>query len=270
MPSTHPLACVTGASSGIGRAYARLLASQGYSLLLVARRAELMQALSGELARDYSTRSEILPLDLTRLENIDCLAARLKASPDLGALVNSAGYGAAAFFAGSALPEQVGMLALHTEAPVRLAHAALVPMLAARSGVIVNVSSLVAFFQVPTVAVYAASKRFMVDFSQSLAVEIRASGVHVQALCPGLTTTEMHDHIAFNTGIFPSMAWMPAARVAELSWRAAVKRSGVYIPGFLNQAVYAVTRFIPTRVVRRAFIWLEPLLLHFLNQGQPA
>lgn len=139
-------------------------------------------------------------------------------------------------------------------------------MLAAGSGTIINVSSLVAYFQVPTVAVYAASKRFMVDFSQSLAMEVRRKGVRVQALCPGLTATSMYDHLAFDTRIFPAFAWMTPGQVVDASWKAVCRRSGACIPGFVNKSVYYLTRPIPTRLVRSILLSFEPLLLRYLSQ----
>ncbi len=264
------LACVTGASSGIGKSYATLLASQGYDLLLVARRQELLQALAADLSARYGIHAEALPLDLTAADNSDRLASRLAASPNLGVLVNSAGYGTAAYFNGSTLEDQMGMAALHVSGLVRLVHAALGPMLRQGSGVIVNVASLVAFFQVPTVAVYAASKRFMVDFSQSLAMEILYKGVHVQALCPGLTRSEMHGQLSFDTSIFPAFAWMTSDQVAAASWKAARSHSGVCIPGGVNKAVYAVTRLIPGWLQRSLLLRLEPLLLPYLKPAGTA
>jgi short-subunit dehydrogenase len=202
-----PCSVVTGASSGIGAAYARALRARGERVVLVARRADRLQTLARELGGEPHARA--VTLDLTEPGAAESLRQRLEAqgvAVDL--LVNSAGLGHTAPFEQQPLEAIRAMLDVNVHALVELVHAFLPGMRARRRGRIVNVASTAAFQPVPYLAVYAASKAFVLSFSEALAEELRGSGVRVQALCPGLTATEFLEVAGGRPGML--VARMPA------------------------------------------------------------
>jgi uncharacterized protein len=193
-------AVVTGASSGIGAAYARALRTRGERVILIARRAERLQALASELGGEPHAR--VMPLDLADASATESLRSRLEAdgiAVDL--LVNSAGLGHTAPFAQQRAEVIRAMLDVNVRALVELVHAFLPGMVARGRGRIVNVASNAAFQPVPYLAVYAATKSFVLSFSEALAEELRGSGVRLQALCPGITATEFLDAAEAHPGL---------------------------------------------------------------------
>jgi short-subunit dehydrogenase len=213
------LAVITGASSGIGAAFARRLAARGWDLLLVARRADRLEAVSRELREQYRIRADILPADLTDAVVLDALAARIQASQELGLLINNAGFGTNGYFWETDSAGQQGMLALHVMATTRLTHAALANLVPrAQAGTcVINVSSVAAFGQQPLNVSYNATKAWMNAFTQGLAVELagRRSAVRVQALCPGFTLSEFHDVLGMERSTVPAWLWLTADFVVQ-------------------------------------------------------
>jgi hypothetical protein len=240
-------ALVTGASSGIGAAFARALARRGEKLVLVARRADRIAALAGELGGAVS-----LPLDLTERD----AGARLEAELErrgmaVDLLVNDAGLGDTGPFHARPLEASLRMVDLNARAVVELTRRFLPGMVARRRGRIVNVVSTSAFQPVPYLAVYAATKAFALAFTEALADELRGSGVVVQALCPGLTTTEFQqvagtDRVAFNR----TRAMRPEA-VVDASLSALARGRLRVVPGWDNRLVAGLVRFAPRGLVRR-------------------
>lgn len=231
-------ALITGASSGIGAAYARRLAQEGYSLVLVARRADRLAALAAELMRDYAITAEVLPADLSQAADVARVEQRL-AHLDLSILVNNAGFGTnKGSLLASDLNEQLDMLNLHVLATMRLCRAALPGMIARERGAIVNVSSISAFFPSPGDINYPASKAYMNTFSRALQAEVVRHGIRVQALCPGFTHTEFHGTPAmsgFQKSRVPSAMWMTAEQVVEESLRCLGSDRVICVPGRRNQ-----------------------------------
>ncbi|PYQ22955.1 MAG: hypothetical protein DMF81_10360, partial [Acidobacteria bacterium] len=187
-------AVVTGASSGIGEAFARGLARRGFHLVLVARRADRLQKLAGEVGG--ADRALAIPLDLAAPGGPSALEAELaRRGLAVDLLVNDAGVGLTGPFHDQPLDRMLAMIDLNTRAVVELTRRFLPGMIERRSGEVVNVVSTSAFQPVPFFAVYAASKAFVLSFTEALAGELKGSGVVVQALCPGLTDSEFH-HVA--------------------------------------------------------------------------
>jgi short-subunit dehydrogenase len=250
---TRRLALVTGASAGIGAAFARLLAARGYDLALSARRADRLEALAGELAARHGGAALIVPADLARADGaqaiLDAIAAQGRA---VDVLINNAGYGHPGGYAASDWAAHQAFLQVMVTAPCELARKVLPGMLERRYGRIVNVASLAG--QIPPAAghtLYAASKALMIKFSQSLHLETQGTGVQVTALCPGLTYSEFHDVNGSRERVragTPSWAWMPAEPVVEAGWRAVEANRPVVTPGALNQAVAALARLVPERL----------------------
>ena len=244
----HPgTALITGASSGIGAAFARTLAAEGYDLLLVARRAERLAALAAELRQQHGVTVETLAVDLATPAGIAQVAQRITHLPNLTLLINNAGFGLKGPFWDVDLARQQAMIQLHVQATVALCHAALPGMLAHRHGQIINVSSVAAFGPLPGNATYMPTKAYLNNFSESLALELQGRGVQVQALCPGFTYSEFHDtaeYAGFNRRRYPGFMWMTAEAVAAHSL-AALRRAQppvVFVPGRVNRLLTLIQR----------------------------
>jgi short-subunit dehydrogenase len=194
-----PVALVTGASSGIGAAFAKRLAASGYDLVLVARREQRLVAAARELTSQYGVNVEVVVADLTDDDGIAKVVAHIEREPSLALLVNNAGFSGYGPFAEMSHEVLTGLIMIHVDATARLSRAAVPGMIARKSGAIINVSSLLSFSgtipagpPLPQRAMYSAAKAFMLTFSQALANELRDSGVVVQALTPGVVSTEFH------------------------------------------------------------------------------
>jgi uncharacterized protein len=251
MRMTQPnTALITGASSGIGASFARLLAVRGYDLILVARRIERLEALSAEIEERSAVKVEILPADLATLDGIESVEKRIESTQRLQILINNAGFGTSRYLIETAAEEETAMINLHMLASVRLIKAALPEMICKRSGGIINVASISAFLPTPGSATYAASKAYLVTFSRALHKEVQQFNVRVQALCPGFTTTEFHSSETFtekiNRSRTPKFLWMTADDVAKLSLQALKTKRVVFIPGIKNRILVALWRMIPS------------------------
>jgi short-subunit dehydrogenase len=249
-------AAITGASSGIGAAFARRLAADRYHLLLIARRRERLEQLAAELSRQHGVQVETLPADLARGTDIARVTQRIGELDRLTLLVNNAGFGTVGRFAEVSASSQTDMIRLHTEAPARLTRAALPAMLARRHGAIINVASTAAFFALPGNATYCATKRFLVTFSEALGIELAGRGVSTQALCPGFTRTEFHTTEPFQASgkrppQTPAFLWMTPEEVVACSLRA-LGREVVCIPGAVNKLIARLPAFIPPDAIGRA------------------
>jgi short-subunit dehydrogenase len=241
-------ALITGASSGIGAAFARQLAARGCHLILVARRADRLQALASELQARHSIKAEVLPADLANEPDLVRVEARLRACPDLTLLVNNAGFGAGGLFHQIDPAKQLGMIQVHVVATTRLTRAALPVLVERGHGGVITVASIAAFAALPASAMYGATKAWQVAFSRALAGEVRDAGVRVQALCPGFTYTEFHDTPEFkdfDRRAIPGFMWMSSEAVADASLRALERDRMLCIPGLVNRLLAAWLRFPP-------------------------
>jgi hypothetical protein len=240
----RPIALITGASSGMGAEFGRQLAAKGYDLILVARRQERLAGLAAELQERHPASAQVVPADLSKLADIERVAASIAERGPLDLLVNNAGFGTGGLFAEADISRQLNMITVHITASVRLTRAALPAMIARRRGAIVNVASAVAFLPALHANVtYTASKTYLVRFSEALQVELAGSGVRVQALCPGLTHTEFHsgpEFAMFEAARLPGFMWMSAREVVADSLRALERGRVVVVPGFQNQLTAAL------------------------------
>jgi len=243
--SSSLMALITGASSGIGAAFARQLAARGYDLILVARRSERLAQLAAELEEQHAISAQTLVADLSTADGVARVVDRVAGLEALDMLVNNAGFGIVGKFAEDDLARHMDMIHVHVIASVHLCRAALPAMIARRRGSIINVSSISAFVPVGNVT-YTSTKAYLVAFSEALQVELAGAGVRVQALCPGFTYTEFHDTPAlagkFDRSRFPRMMWMPAEKVAAKSLKALERGRVVYIPGLGNRLLVAAAR----------------------------
>jgi uncharacterized protein len=249
------LAVITGASSGIGAAFARKLAARGYDLLLVARREDRLRGLARELTDQFPISAEALPADLTDPPDLERVAARIAAASNLGLLVNNAGFGTNGYFFEADTAGQQQMHLLHVVATSRLTHAALanlVPRAMSGTGVI-NVSSVAAFACSPMNVSYCATKAWMNRFTEGLAIELagRRSPVVLQALCPGFTLSEFHDVVGMDRSKIPSWLWMTADYVVEASLSGFDRRKLIVVPNWRYKLGAGFLRLMPGAAVRQ-------------------
>ncbi len=244
-------ALVTGASSGIGETFARRLAARGDDLVLVARREDRLHALAAELAVD-GVDIEVVPADLSAEEGLVAVEERLRSTErTVDLLVNNAGFGTNGPFAELAVKRELEMIEVNVVALVRLTHAALGAMVARGAGAVVNVSSLASFQALPLTATYAATKAFVTSFTEALAEECRGSGVHLQALCPGLTRTDFHVTADWNLGWLPGGVWQSPEQVVDASLAGLGRGRVVVIPGVANRVAARASWLLPRSLVTR-------------------
>ncbi len=244
-------ALITGASSGIGAAFARKLSARGYDLVLVARRKDRLEQLARELGK-----SEVLVADLSRAEDLERVEERIKSATDLDLLVNNAGFGTKGRFMDRGVDEQERMHRVHVIATMRLTHAALDGMKSRGRGSIINVSSVGAFSATPSSISYCATKAWMNMFTTGLHIELRAarSPVRVQALCPGLTRTEFHDVMGINVEKLPAFVWRSADYVVDASLDGLDRGKLIVIPGWGNRLLASFMQWTPPFLLNRMSI----------------
>jgi short-subunit dehydrogenase len=238
-------ALVTGASSGIGEAFAKKLASWGYNVVLVARRLQKLESIAKELEQRHPIVAEALPADLATDSGVALVEKRIGKIPDLTMLVNNAGFGTQGAFADVDLGKSLAMIQVHVTASTRLVHAALPGMIARRKGTLINVSSPSAFIPLSGNMIYSATKSYLIAFSECLQLEVQAAGIKVQALCPGFTYTEFHSTAEFeemDRSRLPNFMWMSAEETVERSLNALNNGEVVFVPGFVNCLLYVTLR----------------------------
>ncbi len=244
-------ALVTGASSGIGASFARLLAAAGTELIVVARRQAKLEELAAQLHDKHQAAVEVLAADLTAPDGLAAVEARL-ADParQVELLVNNAGFGTRGRFAELALEREENEVLLNAIAPMRLTHAVLPGMLDRGHGGILNVSSMAGFVIAPDSATYAATKAFLTSFSESLYAQVRRRGVHVTALCPGFTRTGFQAAAGNDAGHRPGLAWLDSDDVAAAGLAAVAAGRALCVPGAQYKAAAQLARIAPRTLVR--------------------
>ncbi|WP_371784558.1 SDR family NAD(P)-dependent oxidoreductase [Streptosporangium subroseum] len=247
-----PTALITGATAGIGAAFARRLAADGFSLVLVARDGERLSAAAEELRLRYGVSSEVLPADLSADEGLEAVEERLRRGVDL--LVNNAGFGHGDASSEVSVDDERRMLKVHCEAVLRLTLAALPGMKKRGRGAVINVASVAAFFPQGT---YSASKAWVVSFSESMAAELVGSRVRVMALCPGFVRTEFHDRASIDMSGLPGFLWLSADKVVGEAMRDLARGSWVSIPDLRYKVITRIGTLVPHRLaaeVSRRFV----------------
>lgn len=244
------LALVTGASAGIGQAFARIYASHGYDVALTARRADRLERLSEEISLRYGVETLALPGDLADAATPERLMEQLAAHGRVvDALINNAGYGLPGVYADTRWEDQRAVIQTMLTAPSELVHRVLPGMIERRFGRIVNVASLAGL--IPGSAgstLYGGVKSFLVRFSQSLHLETEGSGVHVSVLCPGFTYSEFHDVTGSRTLVnatTPDWLWLGSDEVAAAGYEAAEANRPICVPGAPNKAIAVIAKMLP-------------------------
>jgi uncharacterized protein len=245
----RPVTLITGASAGIGAELARVFAENGHELVLVARRGAKLEALAGEIAASGRPRPTVLAADLGRRDAVAGIAAALTSRGlEPAVVVNNAGFGLAGAAAVLDRDEQLAMIDLNVRALTALS-LAFVESLARHRGGILNVASVAAFLPGPGMAVYYASKAYVLSFTEALHRELSGRGVRVTALCPGPVPTEFQARSGMRQGGAERLLSLSAARVARIGYRGFMRGKRVVVAGGGNKIAVALLRLIPNALL---------------------
>ncbi len=244
-------ALITGATAGIGHALAECFARGGHDLVLVARGESRLEEIATELSEDYDIEVTIIPADLSDPEMPEAIFDTATEDGPVEYLVNNAGFGVNGPFVENDLATELEMIQVNVASVVALTKFFLQDMVERDSGRIMNVSSIAAFQAVPNMGVYAASKAFVLSFTEAVAFELRKSKVTVTALCPGATSTEFMEradfegHRLMESGLVPMMS---PAKVAVQGYRAMMKGKAIVVPGLGNKLGVHSTRIASRKI----------------------
>jgi short-subunit dehydrogenase len=254
-----PTALITGASGGIGFELAKLFARDHHNLVLVARNGPKLTQFADELQRQFGILAKPVALDLSAAPSPQSLFDELQHEGiAVDILVNNAGYGKHSEFAQVPLEESLGQIQLNVTALTALTKLFLAPMLERRSGRIMNVASTAGFQAGPLMAVYYATKSYVILFSEALANELKGSGVTVTCLCPGATDTEFQKRADnASSRLFKQLRPMDAKTVARAGYRGLMKGKTLVIPGFRNWLTAESVRFAPRKMVTSVSRWVS-------------
>ena len=246
-----PVVLITGASSGIGAALAKVFAAHGHEIALVARRQDRLEALAGEIAATGRPRPTLITVDLERRDGASAIAAELSSlGLEPAIVVNNAGFGLRGAAAALSRDEQLAMIDLNVRALTELS-LMFVDSLARHRGGILNVASLAAFLPGPGMAVYYASKAYVLSFSEALHRELSERGVRVTALCPGPVPTEFQARAGLSLPAAARMLELSAERVAQIGYDAFMAGKRVVIAGIGNRIVVSLMRLVPHALLLR-------------------
>jgi short-subunit dehydrogenase len=242
---------ITGASSGIGEAFARRLAAEGHDVLLIARSEEKLLALCNELGLNYNVRAEYFVADLSQPESPARLLEETRArNLEIDLLINNAGFGSMGEFGQLDLARELNMIDLNVRSLVELTHLFLQPMRERKRGSIINVASTASFQPVPFMATYAATKAFVLSFSEALWEENRPLGIKVMALCPGVTGTGFFEASRMKRP--PARLVQTSEQVVDVALRAWKRGKASVISGWPNRITVESERLVPRALILRA------------------
>jgi len=248
----RPVALITGASTGIGKAFAERLAARGDDLVVVARDTARLEALAKELDAGFGTNVEVLTADLTTGQGMAAVEARLgDGDQPVELLVNNAGFGTVGKFHELPVAGEITEIGLNIVAVTRLMHAALAGMVARGRGGVINVSSIAGYQPNPGTATYGATKAFVSSLTQAAHEELKGTGVQCMVLCPGFTRTEFQDRAGVDSSGVPDFLWQDATTVVDHALASFAKGRAVCLPGALNQATAGFSAVMPAGVSRR-------------------
>jgi uncharacterized protein len=246
-----PVVLITGASSGIGAALARVFAAHGHELVLVARRQDRLNALADEIAAAGRSRATVLAVDLERRDAASVIAAELSAKAmEPAVVVNNAGFGLSGTAAAVSRDEQLAMIDVNVRALTELS-LMFVDSLARHRGGILNVASVAAFLPGPGMAVYYASKAYVLSFSEALHRELADRGVRVTTLCPGPVPTEFQARSGMQLNAAARALELSAERVAQIGYDAFIRGKRVVVAGINNRIAVSLMRLVPNGLLLR-------------------
>ena len=247
------VALITGGSSGIGEAFADVFAAEGFDVIITARRADRLRAVQSRLQRQFGSRVDVIVSDLSQRDAPAQLCEHIAArGVVIDALVNNAGYGVPGSYVASEWETHAAFLQVMVTTVAELTHRLLPGMIERKYGRIINVASLAGLVPAPAGhTLYAASKAFLIKFSESLAHEVQRHDVNVTAVCPGFTMSEFHDVTGTRASVsrLPGFMWMDAAKVARQGYDGVMAGRPLVITGRVNQAIATFVRILPQGLV---------------------
>lgn len=250
MSSETSYVMITGASAGIGAEFARQYAAAGYNLVLTARRAEALEDLAGQLRDRFAVDVEVIPADLLVEQDVARLVKRLQqVEQPVEILVNNAGFGLGKSFDAAPVERHLDQVDVLARAPLQLMHTAIVAMLPRGRGRIINVASVAAFTPGGT---YSAVKRFLVVASESAHLQYSHRGIHVTALCPGLTRSEFHNAMGQGEPRLPDFLWLSPQQVVAEGITAVTAGKPICVPSLPYKLTVTAARVLPRRLVAAA------------------
>jgi short-subunit dehydrogenase len=239
---------ITGASSGLGLEFAKQFAKKGENLVLVARRKEKLEQIKLELEQKHSIKVIVFNIDLTNLELVKKLKQDLEQQNiSIKTLINNAGFGTSGCFLDTAFQKEIDLLDLNIKALLALSKLFLQDLID-NKGTILNVASIAAFMPLPFMTNYAASKAFVLNFSQALRLELK-NKVNVCVLCPGPTKTEFFEVANMKSNPVLQKNLMPADKVVEIAINQMAKNKAVIVPGLINKIMVSIAPFIPSKIL---------------------
>jgi len=248
---THPIAIITGATSGLGRAYASHLAEQGWDLLLTGRRNDRLESIQKYLTRKYAIEVKICSANLLDSNDLRLLINTINKLPTIDMLINNAGFGCREDFYTLPYSKQDQMLQVHITAASQLIHEIVPIMKKQNSGTIINVASLCAYLPAPLSYFYCSSKAFLVSLSECMHIDLHKHHIKVQALCPGFIETEFHSRMGIkgaHSYIERKLLWMNEGEVVKSSVRHLTDTKVICIPGLINRLIYHIAHLLPKRL----------------------
>jgi short-subunit dehydrogenase len=247
--SSKPIALVTGATAGIGAAFAEHLAQLGHDLVITARDLARLEKSADELRSKHGVEVEIIKADLATNEGIKTIELRLEnISRPIEVLINNAGFGINKSFVVSERQSENDLLDVLVRAPLRFMHAVLPAMKERNSGTIINVASVASWIAGGS---YSAAKSYLTVMSESLHTELRGTNVKVHALCPGFTRTEFHQRGRMKMSGLPEFLWLDAGAVVATAWRSSQKGKAISVPGSQYKLLTFLMRYLPRPLVRK-------------------
>ena len=240
-------ALVTGATAGIGESFTRLLAAEGFNLVLVARDEARLHERANGLKDKFGADSVVIVADLAT-ESGCAKVEEYLANNEVEVLINNAGFGINKAFTMSDLAKEEEILKVLVRTPMRLMHIALPAMKARNSGVVINVSSVAGFI---AGGAYSASKSYLTVLSESLHTELSATNIKICSLCPGFTRTEFHQRGRMKMAGLPNFMWLNADILVAKAWKDALSGKAVSIPGWQYKLLVGLISIIPRSIVRR-------------------
>lgn len=240
-------AIITGASSGIGKAFAFEFARNGFDVFLTARNEDALQKIADECVKKFGVTAEIFTADLSNSDSTDVLIKAIE-KRRFDVLVNNAGFGVKGNFAETKIAEELEMLNVQLAAMLKLTKAVLPEMIENKSGKILNIASVYSFSPVPMQAVYSASKAFMLSFSSALQDELKDKNIQVSVVCPGITQTEFRTRAGI---IDKKNSGMTAEKVAEIAFAEMQKGKHVIVPGFENKVFAFISKHLPPSLITK-------------------
>lgn len=244
-------ALITGASAGLGVEFAKNFAKDGHNLVLAARRTERMEQLAEELTKKHGVEIKVLGTDLSNMDEVQSVFETLqKENIHIDFLVNNAGFGDWGYFHESDWKKVEGMIDLNIKALTKLTYLFMKPMINKGEGKILNVASMAAFQPGPLLAVYYATKAYVLSFSEAICGELKGTGISVTILCPGPTESEFQRVANLGKSKLFTHTRIPSAKeVADFGYREMMKGSLTVVPGFLNKLAVQSVRFTPRKLV---------------------